>query len=251
MVKIITLSNLKGGTGKTNVAVNLSMFLSALGKRVLLIDMTPQGDATFSLGIKSSPNYVGDVLLQKIRPKLAIKSTPYFSFDIMPSFPELISLIGKMRELRKPEIRLKEAIEKIEDDYDFVIIDTCPDLNYFTLNALYAADEIMIPIQSEYLALRTAHQLVSIINSSKILKGKEISVILTMYGWRSKISRNVSKAVKSEFKGYIYNTIIPRTAILSQVTELKEPILKSAPNSRASRAFKQLAEEVISRNINH
>ncbi len=151
MVKIIALSNLKGGTGKTNVAVNLSMFLSALGKRVLLIDMTPQGDATFSLGIKSSPNYVGDVLLQKIRPKLAIKSTPYFSFDIMPSFPELISLIGKMRELRKPEMRLKEAIDKIDDDYDFILIDTCPDLNYFTLNALYAADEIMIPIQSEVL----------------------------------------------------------------------------------------------------
>ncbi|MBU1045669.1 ParA family protein [Patescibacteria group bacterium] len=247
MVKIIALANLKGGTGKTNVAVNLSMFLSALGKRVLLIDLTPQGDATFSLGIKSSPNYVGDVLLQKIRPKLAVKSTPYFAFDIMPSFPELISAIGRIRELRKPEARLKEAIEKMEEDYDFVIIDTCPDFNILTLNALYAADEIMIPIQSEYLALRNANQLVSMIHSFRPLKEKEISAVLTMYGWRSKISRSVSKAIKNEFSGYIYNTVIPRTAILSQITESKEPILKSAPNSRASRAFKQLAEEVLSR----
>ncbi|PIS34900.1 MAG: hypothetical protein COT37_00210 [Parcubacteria group bacterium CG08_land_8_20_14_0_20_43_9] len=247
MPKIIALANLKGGTGKTNVAVNLSMFLSALGKRVLLIDMTPQGDATFSLGIKSSPNYVGDVLLQKVRPKLAVKSTPYFAFDIMPSFPELISVIGKIRQLRKPEGRLKEAIEKMEEDYDFVIIDTCPDFNMLTLNALYAADEIMIPIQSEYLALRSAHQLTSMIRSIGQLKEKEISAVLTMYGWRSRISRTVSKAMKNEFSGYIYNAVIPRTAILSQVTESKEPILKSAPNSRASRAFKQLAEEVISR----
>ncbi len=247
MVKIIALANLKGGTGKTNVAVNLSMFLSALGKRVLLIDLTPQGDATFSLGIKSSPNYVGDVLLQKIRPKLAVKSTPYFAFDIMPSFPELISAISKLREVRKPETRLKEAIEKMEEDYDFVIVDTCPDFNILTLNALYTADEIMIPIQSECLALRNANQLVSMIHSFISLKEKEVSAVLTMYGWRSKISRSVSKAVKNEFEGYVYNTVIPRTAILSQVTGSKEPILKSAPNSRAARAFKQLAEEVISR----
>jgi len=247
MARVIAIANLKGGVGRTNVCINLSMFLSALGKRVLLVDLSPQGDASFCLGIKSSSNFIGDVLLQKIKPRTAIRSTSYFGFDIMPSFSKLDEIMSKLKGARKTEKRLKEALEGIQEDYDFIIIDTPSDFNALIANALIAADEIIVPVQCEYLALRAANQFAKFIKSFSNLKNKDISALLTMYGWRSLLSRSVAKRTKKEFPGYVFNTIIPRATILAQAAELKEPILKSAPNSRAARAFRQLAEEVINR----
>jgi chromosome partitioning protein len=245
MARVIAIANLKGGVGRTNVCVNLSMFLSALGKRVLLIDLSPQGDATFCLGIKSSPNFIGDVLIKKVKPKIAIRSTPYFGYDIIPSFPRLNETISKLKGERKAEKRLDEALDNIKDDYDFVIIDTPSDFNLLIANTLIAADEIIIPVQCEHLALMGAKRLANFVKSFKNLKDKKINILLTMYGWRSLLSRTIAKRTKKEFPNSVFNTIIPRAAILAQATESKEPILKSAPNSRASRAFRQLAEEVI------
>lgn len=250
MTRVIAIANLKGGVGRTNVCVNLSMLLSALGKRVLLIDLSPQGDASFCLGVKSSSNFIGDVLLKKIKPRIAIKSTSYFGFDIMPSFPKLNEIIAELKGVKKTEKRLKDAIERVKDDYDFIIIDTPSDFNVLIANALVAADEIIIPIQCEYLALRSANKLAKFIKSFSNLKDKDTRALLTMYGWRSLLSRTIAKRTKKEFPGSVFNTIIPRAAILAQTAELKEPILKSAPNSRAARAFHQLAEEVINRGKN-
>ena len=244
MARKIAIANLKGGTGKTNVCINLSMFLTALGKRVLLIDLSPQGDATFSLGIKPSPNSVGDVLLQKIRPRVAIKSTSYFGFDVMPFFPGLKLIDEELRSVKRPELRLKKAIENLEEDYDFIIIDTPPEFNLLMLNALYSADELIIPIQAEYLAMRSAKQLLSSIEKNNI-KIKKISALITMFGWRSKISRNISKTARDDLSINVLNSIIPRATILTQTEESKEPILKASPNSRAARAYRQLAEEVV------
>ena len=247
MARVIALANLKGGVGRTNVCVNLCMFLSALGKRVLLVDLSPQGDATFCLGIKPSPNFIGDVLLKKIRPRIAIKSTSYFGYDIMPSFPRLDETLSKLKGAKRTEKLLNDSLDKIKDDYDFIIIDTPSDFNFLIANALIAADEIIIPIQCEYLALRAANQLESFIKSFRNFKKKDVSALLTMYGWRSLLSRTIAKKTRSEFPGYVFSATIPRTAILAQSTETKEPILKSAPNSRAARSFRQLAEEVINR----
>ncbi len=248
MARVITIANLKGGVGRTNVSVNLSMFLSALGRKVLLIDLCPQGDATFCLRIKSSSNFIGNVLLKKIRPRSAIKSTSYFGYDIIPSFPPMPEeIISKLRGSRRPEKRLDEILDQIKEDYDFIIIDTPSNFNLLVANALVATDEIIIPIQCEYLALRAANQLTSFLKSFKNLKNKEISALLTMHSWRSRLSRVITKKTRDEFSGYIFSTIIPRTAILSEIRETKEPILKSAPNSRAARAYKQLAEEVINK----
>jgi len=244
MARKIAIANLKGGTGKTNVCINLSMFLTALGKRVLLIDLSPQGDATFSLGIKPSPNSVGDVLLQKIRPRVAIKSTSYFGFDVMPFFPGLKSIDEDLRSVKRPEFRLKKAMENLEEDYDFIIIDTSPEFNLLMLNALHSADDLIIPIQAEYLAMRSAKQLSEIIEKSS-LKFKRISALITMYGWRSRTSRSVAKSLRESFSGYVFNTIIPRAVSLIQAEDVKEPILKASPNSRAARAYSQLAEEVV------
>jgi len=233
MARKIVVANLKGGVGKTNVCVNLCMFLSALGKRVLLVDLSPQGDATFSLGIKKSPHDVGDVLLQRLRPGAVIKSTPYFGYDIMPCFSDTSQ---ELINHRKPELRLKMALEGLEEDYDFIIIDTSPGLDIFCLNALEAADELIVPVQAEYLALRSVKKL---LNRKTF---KKFNILITMYGWRSRVSRNIVKRARKEFSGHVLNTIIPRAAILAQ--ESIEPILKTAPNSRAARAYKQLAEEV-------
>jgi len=244
MARKIAIANLKGGTGKTNVCINLSMFLTALGKRVLLVDLSSQGDATFSLGIKPSPNSVGDVLLQKIRPQVAIKSTSYFGFDVMPFFPWQKTIDESLNNVKRPELRLKKAMENLEEDYDFIIIDTPPEFNLLILNALHSADELIIPIQAEYLAMRSAQELLKMIEKSN-LKFKRISALITMYGWRSKVSRNITKIVRNDFPGYVFSTIIPRATILAQTAESKEPILKVAPNSRAARAYRQLAEEVV------
>jgi len=244
MARKIVIANLKGGTGKTNVCINLSMFLAGMGKRVLLVDLSPQGDASFSLGIKPSPNSVNDVLLQKIRPQVAIKSTSYFGFDVMPSFLELKAIDEDLRKVKRPELRLKKAMENLEEDYDFIIIDTAPEFNLLIKNALYSADELIIPIQAEYLAMRSAKQLIKMIQKSS-LKLKRISALITMYGWRSKISRNIVKIARKDFPDYLFSTIIPRATILAQTAESKEPILKIAPNSRAARAYRQLAEEVV------
>jgi len=247
MARVIAFTNLKGGVGRSNVCVNLSMFLSALGKRVLLVDLSPQGDATFCLGITSSPNFIGDVLLQKINPRVAIKSTSYFGYDIMPSFPKLNEIASKLAIARRPEMRLSEALDKVEEDYDFIIIDTPADFNILTLNALFAAKEIIVPIQCEFLAWQAAHRLVSLLQARNKLRDKKISALLTMYGWRSRLSRAIAKKTRNEFPGYVFNAVIPRAAILAQSQETKEPILKSVPNSRAARAYRQLAEELISR----
>ncbi len=245
MTRIIAVANLKGGVGKTNVCINLSMLLSAMGKRVLLVDTSPQGDATFCLGIKSSPNFIGDVLLRKIKPRMAIRSSAYLSYDIMPSFPRLEKIATKLKAVRKGEKNLDEELEKIKEDYDFIIIDTPADFNFLIVNALIAADEIIIPVQCEQLALIAAKRLINSIKASKVLKNKKISILLTMYVWRNRLSRTIAKQARKDFPNCVLNSIIPKTALLAQTTNSKEPILKLSPNSRSARIFRQLAEEII------
>ena len=237
MAKIISIMNPKGGVGRTNVAINLAMMLSALSKKVLLIDLCPQGDSTYCLGIKNSPNFIGDVLLQKVRAGVTIRSTPYFGFNIIPSFNKLNQTIKELNEIRKSENRLKKALEDLKEEYDFIIIDTASGFNILHKNAINASDEILVPTQCQSLALR------QVLDFNK--RFKNISIVFTMYGWRSKLSRKVVKEVRNNFNGLIYNTLIPKAEILGETTQ---PIFKELPNSRAARAYKQLAEEVVGKN---
>lgn len=237
MAEIITIANLKGGTGKTNVAINLGMFLSALGKRVLLVDLSPLGDAAFCLGIKTREI--------KAKNKIAIKSTPYFGYDVMPCFRERNDVIKKLKKDKNSEIWFKGMIKKIQEDYDFIIIDTAPSLDSLLHSALFCSNRLIIPLQCEYLALRAAKEFIYQINSFRKLSIKKPEILLTMYMWRSRLSRNISKLAKKEFKDQVLNATIPKSAILAEEVERKEPVLKSFPNSRAARAFRQLAEEII------
>jgi chromosome partitioning protein len=242
MSKIIAIANLKGGVGKTNVAINLSMFLVALGKKILLIDLSPQSDASFCLGVQKKKNFIEDVLLQKIRPSISIKNTPYFGFDLIPSSSGLRQAKNELDKVRRGELRLKKVLEELE--YDFVIIDTAPNFDILMQNALFAADEVIIPVQAEPLAMRSAKDFVSIIDKRK-MDIERIRILITMYLWRSLLSRKIFKSAKKDFADKLFNTTIPQAAILAQLPEKKEPILKTVPNSRAARAYNQLAEEVL------
>ncbi len=250
MAKIITIASLKGGTGKTTLAVNLAMFLSALGKQALLIDLSPRGDATFCLGVKETPNFAGKVLENKIKAASAIKKTSYFGYDIIPSFPKLKDSTVPLPKARHAEKRLKNSLASIRKDYDFIIIDTAPCCDVLLYNALVASQSLIVPIQCEYLALRAAKELTDTVNTltEKLNLQLELSAVLTMYAWRSRLSRNIAKQAKQEFPGHIFGTIIPKAAVLAQEEQQKEPILKSVPNCRAARAFRQLAEEIIENN---
>jgi len=228
--------NPKGGVGRTNIAINLSMMLSALGKKILLVDLCPQGDATYCLGIKNSPNFIGDILLQKVRPGVVVKSTPYFGFNIIPSFNKLNETIKDLKGVKKPEFRLKKGLEDLKEEYDLIIIDTPSGNNILNKSAIVASDEIMVPVQCCSLCLKQVLE---------FIKGmKNVSIVFTMYGWRSKLSRKIVKETRDSFKGFIYNTLIPRAEILGEITK---PIFKELPNSRVARAYKQLAEEVINK----
>lgn len=245
MAKVIALANLKGGTGKTNVAVNLGMFLSALGKKILLIDLSPRGDATFCLGIKDSSKFIGDVLQKKVKIGTAVKSTPYFGYDTIPSFSKLENTILKLQKIKGAEKRLKQAIEKEQEEYDFILIDTAPAFDILIKNALYCADRLIIPVQCEYLSLKSAREFTKLIDSLKGLSFKNPEILLTMYVWRSRLSRNIAKLAREEFVGNVFSAVIPKAVILAEEEQRKEPVLKSFPSSRAARAFRQLAEEVI------
>lgn len=250
MARVICIANQKGGVGKTNIAVNLPVFLAAFGKKVLLIDFDHQANATFSLGInpKNLPLSVYHVLTGQISPTAIIRKSPFFGYEIMPSSQDLAGATVELVNLKDRELKLKEAVDKIKSDYDFIIIDSPPSLGLLTLNALVASDEVLIPVQCEYLALEGLGQLLSTIELVRNNLGHQLKIagaVLTMYNRSSKLSREVAKELRRNFPGYVFDAVIPRAVVLAEAPKFGKTILQYNPTSRAAKAYRELAQELL------
>ena len=252
MSKIITIANQKGGVGKTTTTVNLAAALAATKRRVLLVDMDPQGNATMGSGVdKNSLNVtVCDVLLGDSTASEARISLPEVGFDILPANADLTAAEVQLMNRIGREKQLALALGPIVDDYDYILIDCPPSLNMLTVNALVAANGVVIPMQCEYYALEGLSSLLDTIDQIRISVNPDIKLeglLRTMYDPRNNLSNDVSAELVEHFGDQVYRTVIPRNVRLAEAPSYGKPILQYEKASRGSLAYLALAGEVLRR----
>ena len=250
MGRIIAITNQKGGVGKTTTSINLAACLAEAGKKVLLVDIDPQGNSTSGVGIEKEAleNTIYELIIGECELKDCIVNTEIENLDVLPSNVNLsgaeIELIG----VENREYIIKKEIDKVKNDYDFVIIDCPPSLSMLTVNALTATDTVLVPIQCEYYALEGLSQLIHTINlvKKRLNKNLEIEgVVFTMYDARTNLSLEVVENVKDNLKQNIYKTIIPRNVRLAEAPSHGLPINLYDSKSAGAESYRLLAEEVI------
>lgn len=250
MGKIIAIANQKGGVGKTTTAINLSACVAATGKRVLLIDIDPQGNSTSGLGIErvglKKSSY--DVIVSRVSAVEAIRPTMMQTLDIMPANIDLVGAEVELVTMLARETILKRALEEIKGIYDYIFMDCPPSLGLITLNALTAADKILVPIQCEYYALEGLTQLMSTVKlvRQSLNPGLEVEgVVLTMFDGRTNLSVQVVEEVKKFFKNKVYQTVIPRNVRLGEAPSYGLPILLYDERCLGTEAYNELAAEFL------
>jgi len=250
MAQIISLVNQKGGVGKSTTAINLSNYLAALGKYVLLVDVDPQANATSGIGLdpQNIPLNLYHSLIGGLLPEEIIRRTASFGCDLMPASSDLAGATVELVSQANREFKLYELLRRIRTDYDYILVDCPPSLGLLTINGLVAADQVVIPVQCEYYALEGLGQLLRTIelvqenlNSPTKIKG----ALLTMYDRRNRLSRQVRKEMERNFASYVFETIIPRCVKLAEAPSFGQSILQYNPHSRGARAYRQLAQEII------
>lgn len=254
MGRIIAVTNQKGGVGKTTTAINLAACLAETGKQVLIVDIDPQGNATSGLGVvkEDIEQTVYQLLLQEIDIRDAIISGLYENLDIVPSNINLAGAEIDLIDVEDREYILKNAIDQVKDEYDFIIMDCPPALSMLTVNAMTAANTVLVPIQCEYYALEGLTQLIHTINlvKKKLNPSLELEgVVFTMYDSRTNLSLQVVENVKDNLKQNIYKTIIPRNVRLAEAPSHGLPINIYDTKSAGAESYRLLAEEVINREI--
>lgn len=249
MAKVISIANQKGGVGKTTTAVNLSACLAQKGKKILLIDIDPQGNATSGLGIVAEKEKsIYNVLVESIDIKDTIKNTMLKKLDVCPANINLAGAEIELVSMISRESRLKNAIEDIKNNYDYIFIDCPPSLGLITLNAFTASDSVLVPIQCEYYALEGLGQLM---NTIKIVQKhlnenlKIEGVILTMFDARTNLSNDVAQEVEKYFENKVFQTIIPRNIRLSEAPSHGLPITLYDTESKGADTYRKLAKEFI------
>lgn len=252
MGKVISLTNKKGGVGKTTTAVNLAACCADLGKKVLLIDIDSQGNATTGLGFSKSAlkKSVYNVLIDDEDITANILPAQVKYLDLLPANVNLTGIEVDLVYKRNRENILKTAIDKVRANYDYVFIDCPPSLGLLTINALVASDSIIVPLQSEYYALEGVSQLMNTINMVRQHLNPKIKVegvVITMYDGRALIAKQIALEIKKFFKGKLYDIIIPRNVRLAEAPSHGKPIIVYDPKCAGARAYKALAEEFLSR----
>ena len=252
MGKIISVANQKGGVGKTTTTVNLSTILAKKGKKVLLIDTDPQGNATSGLGVSKDVELsVYDILIGDTEFNETLQETAIKNLKVCPSNISLAGAEVQLVSMMSREQRLKTKLDKIKDQYDYILIDCPPSLGLVTLNAFTASDSVLIPVQCEYFALEGLGQLLNTVNLVKKHLNKNLEIegaLLTMYDARTNLSNQVVKEVKKYFEDKVYKTVIPRNVRLSEAPSYGMPITVYDPRSKGAKAYEKFAKELLKNN---
>lgn len=252
MSKIIAVANQKGGVGKTTTSINLAASLGELGKKVLLIDLDPQGNATSGFGVEKNKieNTIYELLLGSCSVKDCLISEVLDNISLIPANVDLAAAEIELINVKGKEYILRDEIDYIKDDYDFIIIDCPPSLNMLTINAMTTAENVLIPIQCEFYALEGLSQLIHTINLIRERMNPKLGidgVVFTMYDARTNLSAQVVDNVKTNLKYHIYNTLIPRNVRLAEAPSYGMPITIYDPKSAGAEAYMKLAEEIRDR----
>jgi chromosome partitioning protein len=250
MTKIVALANQKGGVGKTTTAINLGASVAACERRVLLVDLDPQSNATSGIGVIAANPSMYDVLIENMPLKEIIRPTEIPTLFLAPSSVDLVGAEVELRDAIGREYYLKRVLEPIAADYDYILIDSPPSLGLLTVNGLTAANSVLVPLQAEYFALEGVSQLLATIDRVKSAVNPSLDVegiVLTMYDERINLARQVAEEVRNHFGEKVYKTVIPRNVRLSEAPSFGKPIILYDIRSRGSEAYVSLAREFIQR----